>query len=56
MIKKSANTFLLLALFCASFLSYAQDDGLTLLKDDDDELIKFENHYLWVNSYGLVGH
>ena len=55
MIKKSANTFLILALFCASFLSYAQDDGLTLLKDDDDKLIKFENHYFEALKYKAIG-
>lgn len=52
---KSANTFLLLALFCASFLSYAQDDSLTLLKDDDDNLIKFENHYFEALKYKAIG-
>lgn len=52
---KSANTFLLLALFCASFLSYGQDDGLTLLKDDDDNLIKFENHYFEALKYKAIG-
>ncbi|PCI10193.1 MAG: hypothetical protein COB73_03860 [Flavobacteriaceae bacterium] len=52
---KSANTFLLLALFCASFLSYSQDDGLTLLKDDDDKLIKFENHYFEALKYKAIG-
>ena len=55
MIKKSANTFLILALFYASFLSYAQDDGLTLLKDDDDKLIKFENHYFEALKYKAIG-
>lgn len=55
MIKKSANTFLLLALFCASFLSYGQDEGLTLLEDDDDKLIKFENHYFEALKYKAIG-
>ncbi len=55
MIKKSANTFLLLALFCASLLSYGQDDGLLLLKDDDDKLIKFENHYFEALKYKAIG-
>lgn len=52
---KSANTLLFLALFCASFLSYGQDDGLTLLKDDDDNLIKFENHYFEALKYKAIG-
>ena len=55
MIIKSANTFLLLALFCVSFLSYGQDDGLTLLEDDDDKLIKFENHYFEALKYKAIG-
>ncbi len=52
---KSANTFLFLALFCVSFLSYCQDDGLTLLKDADDNLIKFENHYFEALKYKAIG-
>lgn len=53
---KSANTFLLLALFCVSFLSYCQeDDGLILLNDDDDKLIKFENHYFEALKYKAIG-
>ncbi|MFK5879780.1 MAG: hypothetical protein QM478_09830 [Flavobacteriaceae bacterium] len=55
MIKKSANTFLFLALFCASFLSYGQDEGLMLLEDDDDRLIKFENHYFEALKYKAIG-
>lgn len=55
MIKKSANTLLLLALFCASFLSFGQDEGLTLLEDDDGKLIKFENHYFEALKYKAIG-
>ena len=55
MIQKNANTFLLIALFCVSFLSYAQDDGMVLLEDADDKLIKFENHYFEALKYKAIG-
>ena len=44
--KRSANIFIFLIVLCTSFLSFSQnDDGLQILEDSDDILIKFENHF-----------
>jgi len=55
MAKIKASKFLLIALFCVSFLSYAQEDGLLLLKDADDNRIKFENHFFEALKYKAIG-
>ena len=53
--KRSTNTVLFLILFCVSFLSHAQDDGLLFLKDADDNHIKFENHFFEALKYKAIG-
>lgn len=54
--KKRTSIFFILLLFCTSFLSFSQDDdGMTLLKDDDSNLIKFENHYFEALKYKAIG-
>lgn len=55
MIKKSANIILSVLFFCAFFMSFSQDDGLTLLDDADDKQIKFENHYFEALKYKAIG-
>lgn len=56
MLKRSTNFYLFLVLFCASFLSFSQDDeSMTLLKDADDKQIKFENHYFEALKYKAIG-
>jgi len=55
MLIKSTKFYLFLVLFCASFLSFSQDDGMELLKDSDDKLIKFENHYFEALKYKAIG-
>lgn len=53
---KSSNIFLLIAIFCASFLSFSQvDEGLILLEDSDDNRIRFENHFFEALKYKAVG-
>ena len=51
---KSTN-ILLLALLCVSFLSFSQDEGMLLLKDADDDRIKFENHFYEALKYKAIG-
>ena len=54
--KKRTSIFFILLLFCTSFLCFSQDDdGMTLLKDDDSNLIKFENHYFEALKYKAIG-
>ncbi len=55
MIKKSANILLNVLFFCAFFMSFSQDEGLTLLEDADDNQIKFENHYFEALKYKAIG-
>ncbi len=46
----------LLVLLCTTLLSFSQDDdSMTLLKDADDNLIKFENHYFEALKYKAIG-
>lgn len=52
---KSANILLVVALFCASFLSFSQDEGMLLLKDSDDNRIKFESHFYDALKYKAIG-
>ncbi len=52
---KSANILLVIALFCASFLSFSQDEGMLLLKDSDDNRIKFESHFYDALKYKAIG-
>ena len=53
---KSANILLVIALFCASFLSFSQnDEWMTLLKSSDDDKIKIENHYFEALKYKAIG-
>ena len=54
--KKRSSIFFILLLFCTSFLSFSQDDdGMTLLKNDESNLIKFENHYFEALKYKAIG-
>jgi len=53
--KRNTNTVLFLILFCVSFLSHAQDDGLQLLKDVGDDHIQFENHFFEALKYKAIG-
>ncbi len=54
--KKRTSNFFVLILFCTSFLSFSQDDeSMTLLKDDESNLIKFENHYFEALKYKAIG-
>jgi tetratricopeptide (TPR) repeat protein len=55
MINRSANIYTLLLIFCASLFSFSQDEGLILLKDADDNQIKFENHYFESLKYKAIG-
>lgn len=55
MIQKSAKSYLYIYLFCASFLSFSQDEGLILLEDADGDQIKFENHYFEALKYKAIG-
>lgn len=55
MIKKNVNILFNILTICVFFVSYSQDDGLTLLKDADDNLIKFENHYFEALKYKATG-
>ncbi len=53
---RSANIFFFLIVLCTSFLSFSQDDdGLIILEDSDDTLIKFENHYFEALKYKAIG-
>ena len=52
---KSANILLVIALFCASFLSFSQDEGMLLLKDSDDNRIKFESRFYDALKYKAIG-
>ena len=53
---KSANIIFVIALFCASTVSFSQvDEGLTLLEDSDDNLIRFENHFFEALKYKAIG-
>lgn len=53
---KSVNIILFIAFFCASFLSFSQnDEWLTLLKSSDDDIIKIENHYYEALKYKAIG-
>lgn len=50
------NIFLFLFLASSSTLSFSQeDDSMTLLKDADDAIIKFENHYFEALKYKAIG-
>ena len=54
--KRSANIFIFLIVLCTSFLSFSQnDDGLQILEDSDDILIKFENHFFEALKYKAIG-
>jgi tetratricopeptide (TPR) repeat protein len=55
MINRSANIYTLLLIFCASLFSFSQDEGLLLLKDTDDNQIKFENHYFESLKHKAIG-
>ncbi|MCK5815954.1 MAG: hypothetical protein KAH07_08420 [Flavobacteriaceae bacterium] len=56
MVQRSANIFLALALFCVSMVGFSQaDEGVQLLKDSDDKLILFENHFFEALKYKAIG-
>lgn len=44
-----------LVLLCAFSISYSQDEGLLLLKDSENVLIKFENNYFEALKYKAIG-
>ncbi len=53
----SSCKFFVLLLFFTSFLSFSQedDDGMTILEDDESSLIKFEDHYFDALKYKAIG-
>lgn len=52
---KSAHKLWTIVLCCASFFASAQDDGLQLLQDADDNRVKFEHHYFEALKYKAIG-
>lgn len=51
-----SNIFLAFALFCVSMAANSQvDEGMQLLKDSDDKLILFENHFFEALKYKAIG-
>lgn len=57
MIVRGIHSVFILAIFCFSIVTFSQeiDEGMTLLKDSDDNRIKFENHFYEALKYKAIG-